>query len=117
MFHHYKVINSMEQHSAQKKGGKKIAFFGTPDFTIPFLELLSAEGYTPSLIVTNPDRAQGRGMKITPPAPKTWGNDHHIPVLQPDKLDDLFFHTLSQDSWDLFIVIAYGKIIPERIIT
>jgi len=96
---------------------KKIAFFGTPPFTIRFLELLKTQGYTPSLIVTNPDRPMGRGMHMTAPEPKRWGEAHGVRILQPSKLDDAFFEELSQESWDLFVVIAYGKIIPERVIT
>lgn len=96
---------------------KKIAFFGTPAFTVDFLEVLKAHELTPSLIVTNPDKPVGRGMQITSPLPKVWAEKNGITVLQPEKLDGNFFETLSKESWDLFVVIAYGKIIPERIIT
>ncbi len=95
---------------------KKIAFFGTPPFTTDFLDMLERSGYTPSLIITGPDRPVGRGMTIQSPAPKSWGDTRSIKVLQPEKLDDAFFAELSEESWDLFIVVAYGKIIPERII-
>jgi methionyl-tRNA formyltransferase len=96
---------------------KRIAFFGTPPFTVSFLETLHHHGYTPSLIVTNPDRPAGRGMVQTVPEPKRWGQERAIPVMQPEKLDDAFFDELSKTEWDLFIVVAYGAIIPERIIT
>lgn len=95
----------------------KIAFFGTPDFTTDFLDLFVEQGFSPSLVVTNPDRPVGRGMTLQSPAPKAWADEHAISVLQPESLDDAFFDTLSAQSWDLFIVIAYGKIIPERVIT
>jgi len=94
----------------------KIAFFGTPDFTTDFLTMLSEGGYTPSLIVTNPDRPVGRGMHVHTPLPKLWAQQHAVTVLQPEKLDDAFFEALQVSQWDLFIVIAYGKIIPERVI-
>jgi len=96
---------------------KKIAFFGTPAFTTEFLDLLTTEGYIVSLVVTTPDRKSGRGQRLTAPAPKTWALAHNIPFLQPEKLTDDFFEGLSKEQWDLFIVVAYGKIIPERIIT
>lgn len=95
----------------------KIAFFGTPDFTTDFLDLFVEQGFSPSLVVTNPDRPVGRGMTLQSPAPKVWADEHAISVLQPESLDDAFFDILSAQSWDLFIVIAYGKIIPERVIT
>ncbi|MEK9174236.1 MAG: methionyl-tRNA formyltransferase [Patescibacteria group bacterium] len=94
----------------------KIAFFGTPPFTASFLDILSEHGYTPSLIVTNPDRPAGRGMTLQSPEPKIWGEAHEVSVLQPEKIDADFLDTLSKDSWDLFIVIAYGKILPEALI-
>ena len=94
----------------------RIAFFGTPAFTTAFLDVLDSRGYRPSLIVTNPDRPAGRGMTMTSPEPKIWAQSHDVHVLQPEKLDDAFFAELSQTPWDLFVVIAYGKIIPEQII-
>ncbi len=96
---------------------KKIAFFGTPPFTARFLDALYTEGYAPTLIVTNPDRPSGRGMHLVAPLPKVWAQQHNIRVIQPEKLDDAFFSDLSKESWDLFVVIAYGKIIPEQVIT
>lgn len=93
-----------------------IAFFGTPDFTVDFLAMLSENDFRPSLIITNPDSPVGRGLTMRSPFPKVWGNEHEITVLQPEKLDDAFFETLQTTKWDLFIVIAYGKIIPERVI-
>ena len=94
-----------------------IVFFGTPAFTTQFLDILTAAGYRPSLIVTGPDRNVGRGMVLTAPEPKLWGQKNNVRVLQPEKLDDAFFAELSKESWDLFVVVAYGNIIPERIIT
>ena len=93
-----------------------IAFFGTPAFTTDFLDTFVANGYSPSLVVTAPDRPVGRGMVMTSPEPKNWAEKNNVKVLQPEKLDDAFFAELSQTSWDLFVVVAYGKIIPERII-
>lgn len=93
-----------------------IAFFGTPAFTTDFLDALVASGYSPSLVVTAPDRPVGRGMVMTAPEPKIWADTKGIKVLQPEKLDDAFFEELSKTSWDLFVVVAYGKIMPERVI-
>ena len=93
-----------------------IAFFGTPPFTTDFLDTLVATGYSPRLVVTAPDRPVGRGMLMTAPEPKVWADVKGIKVLQPEKLDDAFFAQLSETQWDLFVVVAYGKIIPERVI-
>lgn len=69
------------------------------------------------LIVCNPDRPVGRKQILTPPPTKIWAQDHGIPCIQPEKLRDEAFAELSELNPDLFIVIAYGKIIPERFIT
>lgn len=96
---------------------KKIAFFGTPPFTIQFLEALQHAGIDPTLIVTTPDRPVGRGLVLTSPEPKVWADSKHIPVIQPEKLNHEVINDLSKEKWDLFIVVAYGKILPERLIT
>lgn len=93
-----------------------IAFFGTPEFTTDFLDVLATSGFSPTLVVTGPDRPVGRGMVMTAPAPKPWADTHSVTVLQPEKLDDAFFAELSQTQWDLFVVVAYGKIMPQRVI-
>jgi methionyl-tRNA formyltransferase len=95
---------------------KKIAFFGTPPFTVRFLDMLVAEGLSPSLIVTNPDRRAGRGMELSSPEPKCFGIEHNIPVLQPERIDESFISIMKEQSWDLFVVIAYGSILPEALI-
>ncbi len=92
----------------------KIAFFGTPPFTINFLEKLAESGFWPSLIITNPDKPSGRGMVLQAPQPKVWGKKNGIKVLQPEKIDDDFISSIG--DWDLFIVVAYGKILPEKLI-
>ena len=96
---------------------KKIAFWGTPEFTVDFLEVLKKHNMVPSLIITNPDRPQGRGMVMTAPAPKVWAQENNIPFIQPEKITEEVFTTRATQNWDLFIVIAYGKILPEKVIT
>jgi methionyl-tRNA formyltransferase len=100
----------------QARNNYKIAFFGTPDFTVDFLKTFKSAGFKISLVVTNEDKPQGRGQTITPPLPKVWALDNEIVCLQPRTLDKEFIAELKKTNWDLFIVIAYGKIIPQEII-
>lgn len=94
-----------------------IAFFGTPDLCLTYLDALEAFGILPSIIITNPDRPQGRKQsELVAPAPKEWAQARNIEVFQPEHLDDAAFEKLNTTPWDLFIVIAYGKIIPQRFI-
>jgi methionyl-tRNA formyltransferase len=113
-------------------------FFGTPDVARGTLEILKENGYLPSLIVTAPDRPQGREMLITPPPVKVWAIENNILYTQPEKLkrEEIWdvLGTLGrsdgdgqrkfsaknfrgeQNIPDLFLVVAYGKIIPEEIL-
>lgn len=95
---------------------KRIAFFGTPQFTVEFLELFKSLNLEIAVVVTGEDKPVGRGMQMRSPGPKVWGEKNNIQVLQPKKLDDDFYNILSSLNIDLSIVIAYGKIIPERVI-
>lgn len=95
----------------------RIAFFGTPQIAVWVLAELEKAGIVPSLIITNPDAPVGRKQIMTPPPVATWAKAHAIPVFQPTSLknpDDL--HMLTDTSWDLFVVVAYGKILPEWLI-
>ncbi len=95
----------------------KIGFFGTPDYSVITLNALKDAGYNISFIVTQPDRPKGRNMVITPPPAKVWGNANNIPVLQPEKLkDEVLYEDLKKYDCDVFVVIAYGKIIPLEIL-
>ena len=101
----------------QAKQKIKIAFWGTPELTTIYLDALLAADMIPVVVTTNPDRPKGRGNFVTAPPAKLWAMAHNIPVLQPEKLDDDFFAALSAFNLDISIVVAYGKIIPERFIT
>jgi methionyl-tRNA formyltransferase len=95
----------------------KIAFFGTPDLAVTALSEMETFAIVPSLIVTTPDAPVGRKQTITPPATKVWAKERNIPVFQPTSLknpDDLT--PLTDTKWDLFVVFAYGKIMPEWLI-
>ena len=91
-------------------------FFGTSDVSVSVLEYLKQTGLTPKMLVTTPDKPQGRKFILTPPPVKTWGLKNNIKIVQPEKLDDNFISELKKENWDLFVVVAYGKIIPIEIL-
>jgi len=91
-------------------------FFGTPLYAEFVLEELEKKGLLPSLIITAPDRPAGRGLSLTPPPVKIWANERNIPVLQPEKLDAGFISKLKNVGYELAIVAAYGKIIPNEVL-
>ncbi|MFC1721197.1 methionyl-tRNA formyltransferase [Patescibacteria group bacterium] len=91
-------------------------FFGTPQFAVFALEELEKEGLLPSLVVTAPDRPAGRGLALTKSPVKIWAEEHSIKISQPEKLNEEFIDKLKTDSYELAIVAAYGKIIPNEIL-
>jgi methionyl-tRNA formyltransferase len=82
-------------------------FFGTSQFSIYVLEALAEKGLLPKLIVTFPDKPQGRNMILTPNIVKDWAHTHAIPTVEDFK--DL-------PPADVYIVASYGKILPKEII-
>lgn len=93
------------------------AFFGTPDIAVAVLEELEQAGFLPALVVTNPDRPIGRKQVITAPPVKLWAESREIPVFQPESLKNKnALAPLFEISYDLFIVAAYGALIPVHLL-
>ncbi len=93
------------------------AFFGTPLFATIVLDVLELRGYLPSVVITAPDAPKGRKLLITPSEVKVWANARNIPVLTPKTLrDGKFKELIAPYQCELFIVAAYGKIIPKEIL-
>jgi methionyl-tRNA formyltransferase len=87
-------------------------FWGTPDVASETLEILKQNGFLPSLIVTSPDKPQGRKMLVTPPPVKVWAEENKIPFIQPEQITKEEINI----AVDLFIVVAYGKILSQDIL-
>ncbi|HET9181836.1 MAG TPA: methionyl-tRNA formyltransferase [Candidatus Angelobacter sp.] len=92
----------------------KLVFCGTPQFAVPNLERLVAAGHDVQLVVTQPDRPQGRGMEVTAPPVKQSALRLGLPVTQPEKIknNDEFRARLAAIQPDAIIVVGYGRIIP-----
>jgi methionyl-tRNA formyltransferase len=92
----------------------KLVFCGTPLFAVPSLERLVAAGFEVQLVVTQPDRPQGRGMELTAPPVKQSAIKLGLPVMQPEKIkrNEEFQAQLTALRPDAIIVVGYGRIIP-----
>lgn len=95
----------------------KIIYMGTPDFAVLPLKALYEDGHKIALVVTQPDKPKGRGHKLTPPPVKEFATEHNLCVYQPEscKADEVYEYLKSFDA-DIFIVAAYGQILPQRIL-
>jgi methionyl-tRNA formyltransferase len=96
--------------------GDSLIFFGTDAFSVPSLIRLLAEDWPITAVVTKPDSPTGRGRQITPPAVKRLAEAKKIPVLQPNRLSDCI-PQIDRLRPTAGIVVAYGKIIPESVIS
>lgn len=92
-----------------------LVFCGTPQFAVPTLQQLLAAGQTIQLVVTQPDRVRGRDDHPSPPPVKILAAESGVPVVQPEKIKNNpeFRARLESLEPDAIIVVAYGRIIPE----
>src|SRR5579864_297493 len=92
----------------------KLVFCGTPQFAVPSLEKLATAGFDLRLVVSQPDRLQGRGMQLAAPPVKQSALKLGVPVIQPDKIkkNEEFQKQLSEIAPDAIIVVGYGRIVP-----
>lgn len=92
------------------------AFFGTDEFSVYVLDELKKADLIPSLIITAPDRKQGRGLKLQSPEVKIWAEKNNIDFIQPESFDQNIIDRLKSENFDLFTLASYGKIIPQEIL-
>ena len=96
----------------------RIAFFGTPDFAVPTFKALLDSRHEVLAVVSQPDRPRGRGHRLQPTPTKALAELAGIPVLQPDRIRDQgFLGAIAAMSLDLGVVAAYGRILPERLLS
>ena len=95
----------------------KLIYMGTPDFAVPSLERLIQDGHEIMLVVTQPDKPVGRKQILTPPPVKVCALAHGLSVYQPTSMkNDESYERLRAVGADVIVVVAYGKILPKRIL-
>ena len=95
----------------------RVVFGGTPDFAAHHLDALIAAGCQLVGVFTQPDRPAGRGKKLTPSPVKELALAHGLPVFQPASLKDPDAQRLLTDlAPDLFVVVAYGLLLPRAVL-
>ena len=96
----------------------RIVFFGTPDFAVPTLQALHESRHPIVGVVTQPDRARGRGHHSQKGPVKQLAERHGLLTLQPERLrDDAFVNALRSLDADIGVVAAYGKILTDVVLT
>jgi methionyl-tRNA formyltransferase len=94
----------------------KVVFMGTPDFSVSALNAIH-QFHEIVMVVTQPDRARGRGKKVTPSPVKKRALELGLPVYQPNRLRDpeAIEHVTSAKA-DVMVIVAYGQILPKEIL-
>ena len=88
---------------------------GTPEFAVPSLEILLNSHHEISLVVTVPDKPQGRGLKLRESDIKKFAIRHNLHILQPEKLkDEKFISEINSLSPELIVVVAF-RILPKDV--
>ena len=96
----------------------RLIFAGTPAFAATALTALHQAGHSIPLVLTQPDRPAGRGMKLTASAVKQTALDLDLPLAQPDSLKSETIQTLLREAQvEVVIVAAYGLILPQAVLT
>ena len=91
----------------------RIVFMGTPEFAVASLDALLKAGCNVVGVITAPDKPGGRGMQLQQSAVKKYAAEHHLKVLQPEKLKDPeFLAALKSLNADLQIIVAF-RMLPE----
>ena len=95
----------------------KIIFAGTPEFAVPALAKLIDAGHEIVMVLTQPDRPAGRGMKLQASPVKQLALQHNLNVFQPQSLKPAEIQAqISAVNADVMIVAAYGLIIPTNVL-
>ena len=95
----------------------RILFAGTPEFAVPALEALAASGHTLVGVLTQPDRPAGRGLRQQASPVKQRALAPSVPVFQPTTLrDEGIQAVLSSKAADIFVVAAYGLLLPAPLL-
>ncbi len=104
----------------------RVGFAGTPEFARPALQQLLQAGYAPPLVLTQPDRPAGRGLKLQASAVKQLALTHGLPLTQPRslRLDGKYLQdaqaaqqALQAARLDVLVVAAYGLILPHWVLS
>ena len=96
-----------------------IVFFGSDGIAIPFLDWIrnnAADRVHLAGVITQPDRAHGRGRKVTPGPIKCWAESARIPVMQPDPPDDATIARLKEQEIALALVMSYGHLLRRPVL-
>jgi len=93
----------------------RIVYFGSSEFSVPFLKKIIGSRHQVTAVFTNADKKKGRGRKLAPNPVKEAAISAGIKVFEIEKMDEEFIEDLSRIEFDLCIVISFGMILPGKV--
>ncbi len=107
----------MKERRQSRQKHRRVIFFGTPEFALPTLQLLAKNGAFEIFVVTAPAKPAGKSGVITPSPIKILSDNLGLLTFEPERLRDPdFFKKIASLKPELFVVAAYGKIIPQELL-
>ena len=95
----------------------RVVYMGTPDFAVDTLDAIVKARHEVLLVVTQPDKAKGRGKKLQFTPVKEKALEYDLPVAQPEKVrEEAFMEELENLAPEVIVVVAFGQLLPERIL-
>lgn len=95
----------------------RVVFMGTPDFSVPTLECIIEAGHEVIGVVTQPDKAKGRGKKVVYTPVKEKALEHGLTVYQPRRArEPEFIEQMRALNPDVMVVVAFGQILPKELL-
>jgi len=96
----------------------RIIFWGTPEYSVASLNILKKSDHEVIAVISQPDKKRSRGKKLVSSPVKLFAKSENIPVFTPEiiKGNNDFINEMKSRSCDLFIVIAYGKVLPKEVL-
>ena len=91
-----------------------IVFFGSSEFSIPFLDSFRKDI---KLVITSPDKIGGRGKRFVSNPVKSFALREDLPVITIDKFEEEEYFKIKAVNPEIFMVVSYGKIIPQEILS
>ncbi|GAA6755473.1 methionyl-tRNA formyltransferase [Thermus thalpophilus] len=95
----------------------RVAFFGTPEWAVPVLDALNRH-HQVVLVVTQPDKPKGRGLRPTSSPVAQYAEAHGLPLLKPERLkgNEAFLKVFREAAPEVAVTAAYGKILPKEVL-
>jgi methionyl-tRNA formyltransferase len=94
----------------------KILFFGSSDFSVPFIEAINNSGHSIALVLTSADKAKGRGRIICPNPVKICAQKLNLDFIEDDDFGSQTITKLAATGFDCLVVVSFGRMIPKEVL-